>query len=345
MLYCLAMLPHSEQSGDQASTPHQGTCAWQLADLTITGRWTGDELGQRWRATFASRPAAGDAAPDLSLALALADSVPSAPDRKPDFQQGDLLAYTLDGELVTAHFPRFGQLRLDLTAGHTQGVLAAAALSAHGVFEDLLAIGLSPHLRRRGLFLLHAFAASPPGGGPAVLLVGDIGAGKTTTGLALLHAGWRLLSNDSPLLRAAASGPGVDVLAYPGLLSAYPDTLARFPELAPLNTAPTDRQKVLFAAESVYPGVWAECAHAGAIVYPQIEARADHALEALPAPEALRLILPHAVEQWDRAMIPPHLALLTRLVQSAPAYRLRLAPTILDLADIIHTVLRRPLHS
>jgi hypothetical protein len=162
-------------------------------------------------------------------------------------------------------------------------------------------------------------------GAGAVLLAGDIGAGKTTTGLALLHAGWQLLSNDSPILARTATGV-LEVLAYPGLLSAYPDTLTRFAELGALNTSPAQRTKTLFAAEAVYPDVWAESAPPGALVFPQIEPRTEHALERLTAPEALRLILPHSIEQWDRAMIPAHLALLTQLVQTVPSYRLHLAP-------------------
>lgn len=37
-----------------------------------------------------------------------------------------------------------------------------------------------------------------------MLLVGGIGAGKTTTGLSLLNAGWQLLSNDSPVVVGTA---------------------------------------------------------------------------------------------------------------------------------------------
>jgi hypothetical protein len=308
------------------------TRRWQFPNLIIEGRATGAALGERWAATFASRPAI-EGASDLRVTLHLVASVPPAPPGEPHFRQGELLAYYLHGaDTVIAHFPRYGQVRLDLSAGSSEGALTEAALAAHGVFEDLLAISLSPHLRRRGLFLLHAFAAQSPSGGCA-LIVGDIGAGKTTTGLALLHAGWKLLSNDSPMLTEA--GEGVNVLAYPGLLSAYPDTLARFPELAAANTAPAVREKVLFSAEAAYPNVWAETAPAGAILFPQIEPREDHALKPLPPAEALRLILPHAIEQWDKAMIPAHLALLNRLVQAAPAYRLRLGPNITDLPHLI----------
>lgn len=320
--------------------PETSNKRWDLHGLVIEGCWESEALGERWLATLAPRPTpAATAATDLTLHLALTESVPPAPSRPPDFEQGDLLAYYLQAEAVVAHFPRFGQLRLDLAAGTTTGEMTPAALTTHGVFEDLLAISLSPHLRRRGLYLLHAFAAAPatgPAAGHAALITGDIGAGKTTTGLALLHAGWRLLSNDSPIL---AAGDRVRVLAYPGLLSAYPDTLARFPELGGLAADSSVRQKTLFAAEAVYPNVWLEDAPPGALLFPRIEPRAEHALERLAPVDALRLILPHAIEQWDRAAIPDHLALLNQLVQRTPAYRLRLAPNTDSLPAIIEAAL------
>lgn len=311
---------------------------WELHGLVVEGHWDQPAIGARWTATFGPRPTTL-APPDLRVELCLADTVPVPPTRPPDFEQGQLLAYYVDADAVVAHFPRYGQLRLDLVAGVTTGELTGAALATHGVFEDLLAISLSPHLRRRGRYLLHAFAAAPrtgPAAGRAALITGDIGAGKTTTGLALLHAGWQLLSNDSPILNG---GEQMQVLAYPGLLSAYPDTLARFTELAGLAADPAVRRKTLFAAEAVYRDVWLEAAPPGAILFPRIEARAEHALERLAPPDALRQILPHAIEQWDRAAIPAHLALLNQLVQSTPAYRLRLAPNTDTLPAVIEAAL------
>ena len=316
---------------------------WQLHKLVIEGRWSAPAIGERWCATFAPQPLT-DAAPDLTFELALAPQVPDPPAVEPDFRQGDLLAYYLNGSVAVAHFPRFGQLTLDLAQGSTTGQITPAALATYGVFEDVLAIGLSPHLRRRAHFLLHAFAAAPSANARSVLLVGDIGAGKTTTGLALLHAGWKLLSNDSPILWTPpgnAGGP-VTVLAYPGLLSAYPDTLGRFPELAELLPAAHPREKTLFAAEAIYGDVWLAATPAGALVFPRIEARATHARERLPLPEALALILPHAIEQWDRPMIASHLALLNQLVQTTPAYRLRLGPDTSTLPAVLAAALAAP---
>lgn len=318
---------------------------WDFHGLAIEGATNDDALRDHWQRTFASRPSS-HAPPDITCTLTLATEVPPRPSGQPDFRQGDLLEYFLDGDTAIGHFPRFGQLRLNLADGRTEGALVSAALETYGVFEDLLAIGLSPHLRRRGMFLIHAFAGSPPPrpspvrfadkGGRGVLIVGNVGAGKTTTGMALLNAGWKLLSNDSPIINESA-----EVLSYPGLLAAYPDTLARFPATARFAAA-DERQKSVFAAESIWPDVWADRAPAAAIFFPQIESRADHAVEPISQPEALRMILPHAVEQWDRAMIPGHLAALNTLIQSAPAYRLRLGP---DTSTIPDTLLNlQPIH-
>jgi hypothetical protein len=121
-------------------------------------------------------------------------------------------------------------------------------------------------------------------------------------------------------------------------LAAYPDTLARFPATAPFAaTALTTlgRQKITLAAEQVWPGVWQTQATLGAIVFPRIEARSDHALELLRPPEATRLLLPHAIEQWDKAMIPTHLSLLSQFAQAVPAYRLRLSLDVMALPKLL----------
>lgn len=318
---------------------------WNFHGLTLVGQTNHIELGERWQASFASlptrhphgQPRASNEGGDLRFELNLASEVPPAPPGQPRFRQGDLLAYYLDpsGQNVIAHFPRFGRLTLDLAKGVTSGEIVLAALTTYGVLEDLIAIGLSPHLRRQGMFLIHAFAAVRDA--RAILVVGSIGAGKTTTGMSLLNAGWKLLSNDSPILNADA-----EVLHYPGLLAAYPETFARFPATAHWAStriqSTAGRKKLTVAAEDIWPEVWGDQAPAGAIVFPQIENRAEHAIEALAPPEALRRLLPHAVEQWDTAMMPEHLRVLRLLVERTPAYLLRLGPDVLAIPAVLLTI-------
>lgn len=290
---------------------------------------------ERFAATFASRPLLDRVKEEatLYLQLDLRGTVTAAPDGAPVYAERDLIHYYLTPPMVVAHFPRYGQLRIDLERSMITGEIISAAITTYGVFEDLVAIGLSPLLRRRGKFLIHAFAAAHEG--QAALLVGGIGAGKTTTGIALVRAGWQLLSNDSPLLDAATT----NVLSYPGLLSAYPETLQRFPELHPLLPGTIERHKVTFSAESVYRDVWTESATPGVILFPHVEPVSEHDIKPLTPPETLRLLLPHAIERWDTEMIPQHLALLNQLVAKTPAYTLALAPDTASLPDLVRRLL------
>lgn len=305
---------------------------WDFHTLTVAGGSNDERFFNHWTNSFSSRPVDDNARPDIMCVLDVVDKVPPAPDSEPDFRQGELLAYYVKGNTVVAHFPRYGQLVLDLNLGVTLGDIHPVALETYGVIEDLIAIGLSPHLKRRGQFLVHAFSAAWEG--EAVLLVGGIGAGKTTTGMSLLNAGWQLLSNDSPIIM----DEGI-TMSYPGVLAGYPETFARFPTCAHLAAETPEmqlgRQKLLIQAEQIWPDVWLDKAPVKAIVFPVIEERETHLLEPISTPDTLRRLLPHAVEQWDRPMIPKHLAVLRSLVDNAQGYILHLSPDVLAIPDVL----------
>ena len=309
---------------------------WDFHGTIVKGHCDNALLNTAWIDTFASRPLlSAETKPHIQLHFTLSAAVPAPPKGDPAFSQGDLLHYFINGDEIVAWFPRFGRLDLNLATGTTHAVIVSSVLSTYGVLEDMLAISLSPHLRRRGFFLIHAFAAALHG--KAVLLVGGIGAGKTTTGMSLLDAGWRLLSNDSPIVNGSA-----EILSYPGQLAGYPETFARFPSTQSFaERAPTQsgRQKLLVPADECFPGTWLEKAPIGAIIFPQIEKRTTHSAEPLSQPEALRRLLPHAVEQWDKPMIPRHFGHLRNLVNAAPAYLLRLGPDVLAIPALIETLL------
>lgn len=313
-------------------------------------------IRERWARSFSSRPPVFGIAADIAFSLELVAQVPEPPAGEPVFTQGNLLSVTLAEQRVSIHFPRFGQLRIDLASQRVEGEIVQAALDEYGVFEDVVAMGLSALLRRRGMFMIHAFAASERH--RALLLAGDIGSGKTTTGISLLRAGWKLLSNDSPLLKidqpvhpADAETPRAGrilALSYPGLLSAYPDTLRRFSELQRLSAMQEpaltpgagSRRKVTFAAESVYPDVWVEAAPVSAIVFPRVAHAQEHRVARLGEAEALRRLLPNAIDRWDTALIPQHLFLLKTLAATTPAYEVELGESVETLPTLLEGLLK-----
>ena len=301
---------------------------WDFHGLSLAGKSNDDQLSASWAESFASLPVA-TRQPDLFLTLERVATLPPPPPQAPVFQADGFLAYYLDGDEVVAYLPGYACLELALITGRSHAYCTEAVLTTYGILDDLIAIALSPHLRRRGYYIVHAFAAAWLGQG--ILLVGDQGAGKTTTGLALLMDGWQLLANDAPLLCDRG------ILSYPGQLAAYPRTWRQFPATASLaelvDTA--EDTKVCLAPARIRPNIWLSAAPLSAILFPQIEKRRDHLLEPLGSAETLRRLLPHTLENWDRPQIPAHLRLLRELAESAPGYNLHLGQDLPAIAPLL----------
>lgn len=270
-------------------------------------------------------------------------TAPPPPPSMPVISAGELVSYYGAGDLVAVRLPKYGLITVDLRQNRLVGAVTRSCLEVYGVFEDVLMISLAPLYRRRGWFPLHAFAGLSPSGQVA-LISGHMGSGKTTTGLALLSAGWKLLSNDSPLLTEVAGE--IQVLAYPGQLSAFDDSLARFAALRKfipanaeepqLDLLALDRQKRVFRAEDVFDSPWAERGVAGGLFLPQVvPGLAQSELVEVPPTEAVLHLLPQGVEGWDKEAIGHSLQLLTRLVAQVPCYHLRLAPQVEQLPELL----------
>lgn len=289
---------------------------WQLHSLSIAGHSNSPEIAEQWRKSFASLPPA-NSRPDVQVRLQQVEEMPDAPGQQPDFSEAGIMDFYVNSHDIIVHFPRFGQLRIDPGQGETEGWLMPAAAKHPGIIEDFLATGLSPHLRQSGMYLIHAFAAAVED--RAVLLVGGIGAGKTTTGMALVDAGWRLIANDSPIIDNA-----LNARQYPGLLAAYPDTYSRFMATRHLAANKPPEKKIALAAESIWQDVWQTEAAIAAILFPKIENREQHYLTALSPVETMQRLMPHTMERWDRANMQAHLALISRLSSHAPGYILHL---------------------
>lgn len=266
------------------------------------------------------------------------ESAPMPPPDTPIITKGKLVSYYGAKNLIYIRLPKYGLIRVNLDNNHLTGAVTQACLDAYGVFEDVMMISLAPLYRRRGWFPVHGFAAQAPNG-QAALISGQMGAGKTTTGLALLSAGWKLLSNDSPLL--TMEGDEVQVLAYPGRLSAFDDSLARFSHLKqfiPIEPEPKgiDRRKRVFRAEEAFHDPWASSARAGGIFFPKVvpNLRQSELIEIEPKSALLQLI-PQAIEGWDKEAVSQNLQLLRYLVEQAPCYDLRLSPHVEELPAIL----------
>lgn len=324
-------------SRNQSNSP---SVAVNLHDLQISFQSPDPPLKQRFEQVYGHLPRQAGRDADLTIDWHIhkQPTAPLPPAEMPIISEESLVSYYGTDEIVVVRLPKYALVTVDLANSRLDGAVTQQCLEAYGVFEDVLMITLAPLYRRRGWFPLHAFAALAPDG-RAALITGDIGSGKTTTGLALLNAGWKLLSNDSPLLQLVDGR--VEVLAYPGQLSAFDDSLARFVHLKrfiPANPDPNfaGRQKRVFRAEEAFAEPWASIGLAGGLFFPQVVPGLTQSelVEVSPTEAALRIV-PQAIEGWDKATVPASLRVVRSLVEQAPCYLLRLSPQVEQLPEVI----------
>jgi hypothetical protein len=75
---------------------------------------------------------------------------------------------------------------------------------------------------------------------------------------------------------------------------------------------------------------------AGGVFFPQVVAGLTQSeLVKLEPKEALLALMPQGVEGWDKAVIGPAMQVLSKLVEQAPCYRLRLSPFVEQLPGVI----------
>lgn len=312
-----------------------------LHGLTIHLESDAPLLKRLWSHLFAGwLTAEAPAAVDLRLRLTLAETLPPPPDRPPFFsdarslphdvgilsvyrEENGVLLHFLDGGLVHVplHEPELPTIRGTVTR---RGV-------AHGRFEDITFTSLAPLLRRRGYFLIHAFAAARDGA--AVCFVGPSGSGKTTTGLALLLNGYRLLANDAALVESRPDG--VYALPTPGLVSIRPRTLDLLPGLRPLLPDHSPRRLANVSGAELVNGRWAEPTPIRAIYFPQIEdgtrTHRSHENRAV----CLAQLMAESVDRWDPDTLHTHLNLLQAISRQARSYRLHLGQDLSQIPPLI----------
>lgn len=302
----------------------------------ITLQLDGDlpALAANWRQIIGAWPALvtrGSETPDIILRLSLQEELPTLPPQAPDFVDvagelpddvGALAVYAGDPSCVTLHFREGALVTVPLAGG--PGPLVASGvvtprLLAYGRFEDVTFTSIAPLLRRRGYYLMHAFAAALEG--RAILMVGRSGSGKTTTGVNLLLKGWSFLANDVVLLKQQPDG--VYALPTPGAVSLTPETTTLLPELSPYRAEMVPNPltaKLNFALDRLPQFSRSDAVPVGGIFFPSVAGRPETTLQALPRSVALARLSEESVDRWDRPALDVHLALLAELCAGARCY-------------------------
>lgn len=168
-------------------------------------------------------------------------------------------------------------------------------------------------LGRIGRTPIHAGAVVAPGGG-ALLLAGDARAGKSTTCVNLIAAGWDYLSDDQVVLSRA---PDSDTITAEG----WPRTF-HLDEGWERGVSTGIRRDL--DPERLGPGRWRRSAPIEGLLFPVVKAEEPTALTPISASDALaRLIRQTPWLMVDQPRGPALLGLLSALA-STPAYELSL---------------------
>lgn len=205
---------------------------------------------------------------------------------------------------------------VDLARGVAELVPVAGDLAENGVAAwdvfCLCTLASALLLGRMGRALVHAASIVAPDGG-AWLLTGDAHAGKSTTTVNLISAGWRFVSDDNVILFRDAEG----TLAVEG----WP---RRFHLDEGWETGEPLHRRGEVDPHERWPGQWLRTAPLAGLLFPRVAAQFPTQREPLAASQALGGLMRQS--PWllaDRGAAPGVLSLL-RAACEHPSHALRL---------------------
>jgi hypothetical protein len=286
---------------------------------------------------------------------------PAAAGYRPAFYQGIVRAYREPASLNSPAFLLWDQasrVRVPLDGSPIDAEIAPEAREiTPGSTLTLLEIALALALRREGLFHLHAAAVVHPSGA-GVLIAGGSGAGKTTTALALLEAGFAYLADDELFVRLAASpGPNTntntntknpEIFGFPRHFHLGAATLAAFPRLRPLaSPSPGARGKLALDPRLAFPGKFLPKIPAPSIaIFPTIGASAKSSLEPIPLADAAGALIASSAALLIDGFPgrSENLALLPKLLPRSGAFELSLGKDALTSPALVPLVERALAH-
>jgi hypothetical protein len=240
------------------------------------------------------------------------------------------------GEDPVVSIADLGLARL-FTAERRIQLVATTAVEADAYLltQALLAPLLGPALRPWGLLAIHACAVDWQG--RAIVFPAASGSGKSTLALGLLRAGFRLLSDDAPILQRRPDG-SLRLLAFPEPLRVLPDTLARCPEASTARTEPSGN-KLLLDPRQLYSNAYVAESVPALIVMPRISGQASSSIRDGSADEALKELVGGIAFGSTGGSIARDLPLLAQLVNDCRIYSLETGTDFDHLAVLLRDLL------
>ncbi|HEX7181174.1 MAG TPA: hypothetical protein VF756_04985 [Thermoanaerobaculia bacterium] len=223
----------------------------------------------------------------------------------------DLLYIELGAGLRALCEPGRGRARLVSLGGEAEDLWTLS--------HPLFTLPFVELLKRRGLYHVHAAGLALKGRG--LVLPGTSGSGKSTLAVALARAGFGFLGDDALFL--AKRRGGVGILAFPDEVDLTDQTVAFFPELAPLLDSPPRggwRKRQIRAEETYGAEVVWECEPA-LLVFPRVSGREASKLTPIGEDEALFELAPNVL-LTEPASSQAHLDALAELASASRCYRL-----------------------
>ncbi len=218
--------------------------------------------------------------------------------------------------------------RISLLLSEREARIIVAPGSENLVRRGLTTLAVGAALEIGEQHLLHAAALALPGREETVLIFGPSGHGKTTTSLSLLPAGFRLLTDDSCVIKRAAGRD--QVWALPRTLKVHWRTAELLPWIKPELTGTYDEygeQGLAPAALAKHGGVAPPRPHPiRAIIALGTRSGGDHEFRSLPKAEMLARIASDNIGRNLGGITPEVLTRLARIAELAsatPAFELR----------------------
>jgi hypothetical protein len=210
------------------------------------------------------------------------------------------------------------------------------------VSQPLLGIVISVALERLGLFCLHGGSVDVEGG--AVIVLGDKGAGKSTTVSSLLRAGHRLLTDDLVALDCGDHSAAAEVQTGFPAVKLWPDSAGALAGESDLGTE-LIHPSITKIQKQIDPAVMARPTPARAIFLLAPTEEGETRAERLPETRALEALLYFAfiARFGNTSLGRAHLALFMKrcchVVKTTPVYVLHIRRD-LDRLDDLAAVIR-----